>query len=272
VRATWIVLAALVVLPRVAGAQETTLVVIAVDDDEALSDGLTEVAVARLADRRDRDLVAGPELRARLERIAPAGDLAACVVDPACLSRLGVFAEAVAITGRVKASGAGFSLSLALTETATRRRVAEVPETNVPDRERLVAAVQSGIDDLLRPRASVIRPTPPPVERPRAGGRPAAASLLAGPPADDVSSPGGGRRAAPSLAYGAGGLALVSIGAALVTGAIAVGVPEGDTRGERQADLDRRADYATAANALWISSAVFAAIAAGALAWHWRAR
>jgi hypothetical protein len=247
--------------------RERTAVVIVAAGDVQLSDDLTELAIARIADRRDRDLIGIPELRPRLRELAGTDDLAGCVADPSCLAKLGGAAGAArALGGAVREADAGFLLKLVLIDTRTARQEAEVSVSVPRDQGQLIAALRTGIDDLLRAPSPVTKPVsvatvPPPA------GKPGNPSLLAQPPASGEES----HPIARNIGYAAGAVAVVAIVAAAVTGAIATGKPTGDNRRDAQADLERREDYATASTTLWITSGLASAVAVGALTWRWRA-
>jgi len=79
---------------RPADARERMAVFIAVADDIGigdadLSDNLAEIAIAKLAEGHDRDLVGSRELRGPLESIVEPEGLVACLERPSCLSRVG---------------------------------------------------------------------------------------------------------------------------------------------------------------------------------------
>ena len=52
------------------------------------------------------------------------------------------------------------------------------------------------------------------------------------------------------------------------TGCIASSPPSGDTRKAQQEDLERRQDYAVAANVAFVAGGVFSAVAVVAFVWH----
>jgi hypothetical protein len=273
---TGVVLAALAGLTVPAPAQtaatahERMVVVIVADDDTELSDDLTEVAIATIADRRDRDVIGIPELRPRLRELAATDDVAGCIADGACLAKLGGAAGAGrAVAGTVRVTDSEFLLKVALIDLRSARQDADVSVTLPRDRRQLVVGLQRAVDELLRSPSPLskrvaVTTVPPPAEIP-APTLSASPDALAGEPQRTRG------RLLSTVGYAAGALAIVSIVAAIVTGSIASGKPVGDDRRAAQADLERREDYATAATTLGIGAGVFSAVALGAFTWTWRA-
>src|SRR5215471_12417211 len=248
---------------RSAGARErlAVLIVADADADSKLADNLTEVAIAKIAETPGRELVGAPELRKRLNEIAQGGDLGACLAKTDCLVQVGVAAGANrAVIGNVRHEDQSFMLTLALTDMRTAVKQAEVSRKVSPDVSELIVAVQEGVGQLLQPK-SPLEPTPggsaaivpPPIVS--AAGSPAPSAFLMdeGKAKPASSSP-------PYIAYGAGALAVACIGAAVVTGTIATGTPEGNTRAEVQADLERRQGFARATNGLWVAGGALTAL------------
>ena len=102
-----------------AAARERMAVLILPDDERerGLADNLTEVAITRLAEISDRELVGIPELRRRLELVGGPPLTAGCLGQPACLNRIGVVAGVQRmVSGSVRSNGAGFLLALALND------------------------------------------------------------------------------------------------------------------------------------------------------------
>jgi hypothetical protein len=250
---------------------ERTVVVIVADRDVQLSDDLTEVAIARMAERRDREVIGIPELRPRLRELAATDDLAGCVADLPCLAKLGKAAGAGrALGGTVALADSGFSLKLLLVDIHNVRQEAEVSVSLPRDQGQLIAALQTGVDRLLRIPNPVTKRALGTIVSPAAD-KPETPSLSLLHPSSNEGSPRAPRNFASYVAYGAGVLAVASLVAAIVTGTIATGKPSGDNRRDAQADLERREDYASASTALWITSGLFSGVAVGALTWRWRA-
>jgi hypothetical protein len=250
-----------------ATARERLAVLIVADGDPGLGDDLTEVAIAALAEHRDRELVGTSELRARLTGILPEEGLGACLDRAECLARVGATAGAArAVIGRVQPSGGGHQISLSLTEMATAQTLAHVSNTVSGGMDPLVVAVRAGVNRLLATDAARASPAPPlpaiavPTTEPAAG-----VSLASKPP-----EPRHGRGWLPYASGGAAVLAAVAFSAAAVTGTIAGEEPVGSTRAIAQADLEHRKDYATTANALLVAGAVLSTAAGAALVWWWR--
>jgi len=228
-----------------------------------LADDLTELVIANLAERRDRELVGMRELRGRLGDILPEQGLAACIEVPACLARLGATAGAAeAVIAKVSPQGDGYLLDLALTDTRSGRTEAHVSTYVAPGVTQLAAALRVSTGELFAPRH---QRAPPPVAV-------VPADALAVAPLS-VATETGPRRSRRWLPYAGGvslGLAAVSFSAAAVTGTIATQEPTGSTRVAAQADLQRRGDYAIAANALLAVGTLFVAAAAAAFVGWWR--
>jgi hypothetical protein len=71
------------------------------------------------------------------------------------------------------------------------------------------------------------------------------------------------------VGYAVAALAVASLTGAAITGAVATGTPVGNTRSEAQRDLERRKDFAIAANGLWVAGGVLGALSAIAFVWKW---
>ncbi len=95
--------------------------------------------------------------------------------------------------------------------------------------------------------------------------------FLSGSPTIAVVQPAPRRaRWVAPLGYATGGLAVVSLSAAVITGSIASAKPTGITRAEVQSDLDRRDRYADIANGLYLACAALALGAVALLVSHLR--
>jgi len=239
-----------------ARANDRLAVVLTVPGDPALSDQLTEVALAALAEHSARDLIGLPELRPRLTELGGEGDIAGCLSTPVCLSRLGRLAGAsAAVAGSARREGAGFAIQLAWIDLADGGRViATSAPITAADTAGLMAGVRRAAAPLLAavatpaPAPDVLVDTAPPEEDPRARARSTATWVTAG----------------------AAVLAVSALSAAIVTGVVARRYPEGVERGEAQQDLARRERYATASTWLWGAGAVFSGTAIAAFTWRLR--
>jgi hypothetical protein len=258
---------------RSASARERLAVLIVADHAPELADDLTEIVIADLAERRDRELVGMRELRSRLVDVLPPERLGACVDDPACLARLGAAAGAAeAVIVKVSPRSDGYLLDLALTNTRTGKSEARVSTAVAPGFGALVGALRAGLGELYAPRLADARP--PPAVASDAGAL--AAAPIATVPAIATPSAiarGTGPRRVPRLIPYAGAaataLAAVSFSAAAVIGTIATQDPSGATRAMAQSDLDRRESYATTANTLLAAGGILAIAAGAAFAWWW---
>jgi hypothetical protein len=269
-------LTAALLLPAVAtpAMARERLAVLIVAEEAALADDLTEVAIAELAERRDRELVGMRELRGRLTGVLPAAGLGACLEQPDCLARVGAAAGAeLAVIGRLRRSGEGHLLDLSLADTRSAEIRARVSAAVPAGMDRLVAAVRQGVQQLFAPDVAAPVPAPaapvaaiPPAAVAPAAAPAAAAPLLATKPAA-VARPGAWL---PYAGVAATALAAVSFSAAAVTGTIAMEEPVGSTRAIAQYDLERRKDYATTANALLLTGTLLSAAAGTAFVWWWR--
>jgi hypothetical protein len=264
----------------VAAAGDRLAVLVVVAGDPELSDNLTEVAIAKLALRRDRHLVGLREVRESLRDVLDKQGIGACVEQPACLSRLGAAARAEsALIGDVRREAGSFAVRLALVDTQTAVRVAESTASVPADMKQLIAAIRTGVAALLEPRAPTTlapdaagqsdvraaRPAPRPVPTLDLRGD------MSPPPPLSVLAREQTQRHQPrwllGVGYGAGGAAVVALSAAAITGSMATATPTGANRAEMAAHLDRLEDYATAANALFIAGGVLALAAIATFVW-----
>ena len=263
-----------------AAAGDRLAVLVVVTGDPELSDNLTEVAISKLALRRDRHLVGLREVRESLRDVLDKQGIGACVEQPACLSRLGTAARAEsALIGDVRREADSFAVRLALVDTRTAVRVAESTASVPADMKQLIAAIRTGVAALFEPRAApplapdaagpsdlrAARPSPRPVPTLDLRGD------ISPPPAANVLAREQTQRHQPrwllGVGYGAGGAAVVALSAAAITGSMATATPTGANRAEMAAQLDRLEDYATAANALFIAGGVLALAAIATFVW-----
>jgi hypothetical protein len=277
-RVRWATLSGLCVLGAAgtASARERLAVLVIADQAPELADDLTEVVIADLAEHRDRELVGMRELRTRLADVLPAGGLAACVDDAACLARLGAAAGAAeAVIAKVSARSDGYQLALVLADLGTGKGEAQAEAAVPPGFTHLVTAVRAGLIELFAPRPEDARP-PPAVAAPVTAAPVTAAPVAALAPVATptlVARDTGARRVPRWVPYAgvvATALAAVSFSAAAVTGIIAIQEPSGSTRAMAMADLGRREGYATAANGLLAAGCVLTIAAGAAFTWWWR--
>jgi hypothetical protein len=250
-------------------------VLLSADDDVALADNLTEVAISTLATRRDGDLVGTQELRGRLLEILPPGGLEACITLPACLTEVKTASGADrAVFGVVHRDGDQVTLKLALVELATGAEASRFSQTIPYAVDGLIATLRQGLE------ASFANLPPPPA------GPPAAATVMpvahlalaqavnaspnlhleARPPA----AVGGRSAMAAYVGVSAGALGLLALSTAVVLGDLANQPLRGDTRAEQQADLARLERYDDAATGFAIAGSILTATAVGALIWWLR--
>jgi hypothetical protein len=267
-----LIVLAVVARSGAATGRERLGVLISVDGDRLLADNLTEVAIARLAEKRRYELVGARELERRLSQAGHREDWGTCLARPACVSRVCAIAEMQrAVVGSVRRihdtrlEGDTFHLELALVRADDTERRSEIARDVPAAVPRLIAAVQDGLDELFSPSAAVApvpSATPVPIRSPAAEQSQTLHSL---PP-----RPGAGTSPAAYLGYGAGALAAVAFSAAVVTGSLAEAAPMGSTRAEMQQDLERRNDFAAAANGLYVAGALLSTAAIATLVWYVR--
>jgi predicted RNA-binding Zn ribbon-like protein len=247
-----------------ASARERLVVLVVAEQASELADDLTELVIANLAERRDRELVGMRELSGRLGEILPAEGLGACIETPACLARLGDAAGAAeALIAKVSRQGDGYLLDLALMDTRNARSEARAATAVAPGFPQLVIALRASIDELFAAKLQGARPLPAAV--------PVAALAFASPPAIATETvPPRSRPWRPYAGAVALGLAAVSFSAAAVTGTIGTQESTGSTRAMAQADLERRGGYTTVANGLLVAGTVLTAAACAAFVGWWR--
>jgi len=266
------------------------------EKDAYLADNLTEIVIAQIAQRKGVELAGREEFRARLG-VENEQRAQACVDDLACLGRaavsLGVRRIVVGTVG-VHGNQFLFTLNLNDVETSTvENHIFRLIEGGVPD---LIAAVQASTEELFRPR---VEPGRIQITSVPAGARVAidnaylgvtpliSGTLLAGKhqvrvEADErfpwMSSvevfPGQElgvnlternlpeRRSWPATAAGvSAGLAVASFAAGGFLGVLSQVTPSGSTRAEAESDFEQKRRFGNAANASFISGAVFTAAA-----------
>lgn len=237
---------------RAAGDRMAVLVV--ADQDPDLSDNLTEVAISKLAERREHRLVGWRELHDRLPDILEGRGIGDCIDRP-CLARLGAAAGAEsALLGDVRRQADQFVVRLILVNLSTAAIDAEFSETTGPEIAPLIALLRKGVGSLSVPRPTLQALQAAPAHAlPEAGTSPTGTAMLSALPA-----PARRARWVTPVAYATGGLAAASLSAAIVTGSIAGAKPAGATRAETQDDLDRRDRYAGIANSLYLIGSALA--------------
>src|SRR3954469_3980087 len=154
-RAVALALAAAASLPAaraVAAEKQAVLVLATVEKDAELADNLTELIIARVAQRGGTDIAGKEEFRARLgvenERRAQA-----CLDDIACLGRAAVsLGVRRIVAGSVGARGKQFLFNLNLDNVETGKVENRVFRLVAGGVEDLIRAVQEGTDELFRPR------------------------------------------------------------------------------------------------------------------------
>jgi hypothetical protein len=292
------VVAAVVVVGRASPGRAEMLGVIIVparDDDLALSDNLTEVAMARAA--ASYQVVGTAELRRRAG-IQSTREIAACIERPACFARLAVSLGVTrVVAGTVGSEGNRHLLTLSLTDVASGRVEGRIFRRIDGGMVDLLRAVQAGIDELVDPARAAGRlrvrthpdgaqvtlddtylGTTPLVSGPL---RPGAHRLRVDPegrfswrsavevrPGQEVALDLGDnelrlrRRWPPYLAYGAAAGAILGGASGAVFSTLARIPPQGQNREEAQIDLHRRRTYGLVGITLLVSSGALALVSA----------
>ena len=255
---------------RWAGAS-TRLAVFVVADDTPLSDNLTEVAIAKLAEKPGYELLGLRELADRLNELSvvKSDGLRACLALPACLVEVGALTGVEsAVVGNVRRDDDHYSLDLALVDAKSGTPAKRLSRESPLDLEHLISAVQVGVSELV-PEAPVDLALTASSARVESSPSPAGTQWRA-----DETPRHEQREESPSVwpyvAYGSAALAVVAFSAAAVTGALATEPPPaGASRAEVQADLEKRKDYETASNALLVTGGVLTAGAIVTFAVTW---
>jgi hypothetical protein len=277
------VLAVLAVLAvsRSAAARERLAVFIAVEREPALSENLAEVTIAKLAESGEFELVGSRELES-IARSVPSvqkGGLAACVALPACLGEVGRRAGAErAMIGKVTRGYAEYDLELSLVHTETFETQSKRHQTTPAELGALIAALQTAAAELVAPSAPVDEtagraPTSPPPAQSGTETATTGASATFALEESSVkrSASSDAQSADPSwqmyAGFGAAGLAVVSFALGAVMANAASAPPAGDTRAERQADIEHRENQAKAANAFFVTGGVLSVAAVVSFVW-----
>lgn len=304
VRARVLLAALTFALPLHAAENEPRLaVVIMAEADPALSDDLTEVAIAKLAGLGQAGLVGARELRSqwRVHRPSSAAalELEACLESTECCAVLGrTLNLSRAVVGRVKGRDA-FAVEVARVELATGRAETRASRSDLVGLDQLIHGVADAVGELTATVAEAGQSvaTTAKQELPRAPGLDAApvarASMLASNTEDTSPATGSEsaivrarsrtaapfigsvadrpvRRSVPVVALTGVGLTVVTFAVAALTGSIAAGTPSGATRAQAQMDLERRKSYARATNGLLVAGAVLSGATGAAFVWHYR--
>lgn len=294
----WVlVTAGAIAAPRPAAAVEklAVLVLATAEKDAELADNLTEVIIARVAQRGGTEIAGKEEFRARIgvesERKAQA-----CLDDIACLGRSAVsLGVRRIVAGSVGTRGKQFLFNLNLDNVEVGRvekRVFRLVEGGIED---LIRAVQEGTDELFRPKIEPghiqIASEPPgarvSIDNAYLGVTPLiSGTLLAGKHNVRVEAdqrfpwtsrvevlPGNDlqikltpdnlplRRAWPRyVAYSTLTLAAVSVAAGGFLGVLSQLQPNGNTRLDAQEDYDQKRRFALAANVSFGAAVVFGAV------------
>jgi hypothetical protein len=264
------------------------------EEDRALANNLTEIVISVLADAGGYELVGTPELRRALGREGNDRIPTDCLLQPACLSRVGLIAGVRRLVGgNVRSEPGRYLLTLQLTDIESGRSERTFYRAVKGPVDVLIRAAQDGVEELFRP---VVPPSqlriesdPPGAgvivdEQPR-GTTPLLVSPI-DPGAHRVRIEMDGRfplnrelavasgqsalvivrrdelearrRWAPYVAYGSSGGALLSFAAAAFFGTLATADPSGATRGDQQRDLEQRIGYANLANTLIVAGSILA--------------
>jgi hypothetical protein len=264
--------------------------------DTALADSVTEVAISRLAETTDHELVGVRELRRRLSVAGGAELPLDCAIQTACLARVGVILGVRRlVSGSVRPDKTGFTLSVAMHDITSGKVERSFFRSVEGGPEALARAVQQAIDDLFGKQAATQlrvtsvpggatvvlddqrRGTTPLTVEPLEPGRHRVRIEMTGrfPWKNEVTlAPGQNLLVSVSrdelaprrvwtryAAYGSAGGAALSLGAAAVFGILAR-MSAGASRGDAQMDLQVRKTYATTTNALLVTGGALALVSA----------
>ena len=275
-----------------AAEKQAVLVLGTVEKDAELADNLTELIIARIAQRGGAEIAGKEEFRARLgvenERRAQA-----CLDDIACLGRAAVsMGVRRIVAGSIGTRGKQFLFNLNLDNVETGKvenRVFRLVEGGVED---LIRAVQEGTDELFRPRVDPgkiqVASTPPgarvSIDNAYLGVTPLiSGTLLAGKHNVRVEAEGRfpwtskvevlpsqelqikltpdnlpeRRRWPANVAYGSATAALVALAAGGFLGVLSQIQPTGNDRAAAQQDERQKINFARAANISFGAGALF---------------
>lgn len=263
--------------------------------DRTLADNLTELVIARVAERADYELVGTRELRRRLALNGNVDFPVACFDDVACRGRIGTLAGVRRlVSGSVRPEATGFLLALSLNDLQSgkvERSFFRAVDGGVDD---LIRVVPEAVSELFQHRhadgqlrvdtvpegATVVvddhhRGTTPLWVNPLVAGSHRVRIEMDGrfPWKKELQvAPGQNllisvkreeltprRTWAPYLGYGSAALAVIACGTAAVFGTLARAEPVGRTRREVEQDLAMKRTYATITDVLFIAGGTFAA-------------
>jgi len=230
--------------------------------DAALGDNLSDVAIAKLAERSSGERVGTHELRRWVAKNGNAESVPACVSRAPCMRRLGAeLGVRKIISGSVLADGGEFTVALTLVDADSGVIDATSTRTVSGELEEVIRVVQDAVVELLQPRSAAPRlalNAPPATP----------AVVLVRDRAADVGGAPGAQRGWPFyVGLGAAAAGVLSLSAAGVFTVLAAEDPTGATRAEVQRDLETREAYRGTANTLWIVGGVLAATAIGMFVW-----
>jgi hypothetical protein len=187
------------------------------------------------------------------------------------------------VIGKVERNPSSYEVELSLVQTATFATERRVDRATASDVNELIAVVERGAAKLFEldaPPPAAVAPVGPVAEASATGATASAAVAHAaalgatGPastsPLADAGAPEPVERTPVQsyVGFGAAGLAVVAFSAAVIAGSVANSPPTGATRKERQDDLERRNDYAVAANIAFATGGVLSAVAVVAFVWE----
>jgi len=238
--------------------------------DGELAENVTELLIARIAERGGSDLIGTPEVRRRAASLAAAVGPAGCADERSCLARAAVALGASrALVGSVGRSGQRFLLDVAVVDLTDGRRAARAERVIDAEPGALVKAVREVAAVLLAPPAE-----PGVSSRAAAEARRLALDLPSQTPPDPgqtaaialVTPPGAaGPRARLWPRYAFYGSGIASVGAlsvGLVFGGLAQQPITSNVRREAQRELQQRRAFGLAADVALVSSATLAAACA----------
>ena len=246
-------------------ASDRTAVFIAcgVGTDAALGDNLSEVAIAKLAERSPGERVGTHELRRWVAKNGNAESVPACVSRAPCMRRLGAeLGVRRIISGSVLADGGEFTVALTLVDADSGVVDATSTRTVSGELEEVIRVVQDAVVELLQPRR-----TPPRLALTAPPAMPAV--VLVRERSADVGVAPAAQRGWPFyFGLGAAAGAVLSLSAAAVFAVLAAEDPTGATRADVQRDLATREGYSSTANTLWIVGGALAATGIGMFVWQ----
>lgn len=295
-------LALLLFAPEVRAADRVAVLILPEPGtDPSLADNVTELAIARIAERQSLEMVGTVELRRRLQMEGQRPTLA-CLDDLACLGRLAVaLGVSRVVGGSLRAySAERFLIHMTLTDVASGRVTGRFFRLVHNGIDQLIAAAREGTDELFRsrPEPGRIRVESDPararvtIDDLFVGTTPAlSGTLLPGPhvvrveqenrfpwqdtvlvkPATELEiklTPDNlpRRRRWPGyVAFGGLGAAALSAGLGGVLGAMSQVQPDSGVRLRVQEDLRRREGLATTANVLFGCAAAIGLASSGLL-------